>query len=362
MRALTFQGNGRVSVEDVDEPVIEQPTDALVDITMAGICGSDLHVLHAGEQFEFGAGARLGHEFIGTVAAVGEEVSGFSAGDRVMVAAGVSCGGCDFCHEDSEYSCVQGSMFGWAPRLWQHGGAVQGGQAEMARVPLAAHTMKKMPEALAAPEHEAKLLPLVDVMSTGWHGLESAGFQAGQSAVVIGDGAVGLCAVHGAAARGAEHVICLGHHPDRLAIATSLGATHIIESRDPEEIAERVGEITGGQGVHCVVDSISGGESMTTAYGCVRPGGTISCLGMDHFLGNVPEMNWYAQFVKNITVTGGLIPMGNYIPQLVEMVVADTLDPSPVLTTHLPLAEAADGYAKMESREEGVVKVALATS
>lgn len=362
MQALTFQGNGRVTVENVDEPTIERPTDALVDITMAGICGSDLHVLHAGEQFEFGAGARLGHEFLGTVAAVGDEVVGFAPGDRVMVAAGVSCGGCDFCREDSEYSCIHGSMFGWAPRLWQHGGAVQGGQAEMARVPLASHTMKKMPEDLAGPEHEATLLPLVDVMSTGWHGLASAGFRPGQSAVVIGDGAVGLCAVHGAVARGAEHVICLGHHPDRLEIARALGATHIVETRDPEEIAELVGEITGGQGVHCVVDSISGGDSMTTAYGCVRPGGTISCLGMDHFLGNVPEMNWYAQFVKNITVTGGLIPMGNYIPELVGLVSAGKLDPSPVLTTRLPLAEAADGYARMEAREEGVVKVALATS
>lgn len=362
MKALTFQGNGQVSVENVDEPTIEQPTDALVDITMAGICGSDLHVLHAGEQFEFEKGGQLGHEFIGTVQAVGDEVTGFAEGDRVLVSAGVSCGGCDFCGEDSEYACVHGSMFGWAPRLWQHGGKVSGGQAEMARVPLASHTMKKMPEALSGPEHEATMLPLVDVMSTGWHGLESANFQAGQSAVVIGDGAVGLCAVHGAAAKGAEHIICLGHHQDRLDIARQLGATHIIETRDPEQIAEQVAEITGGQGVHTVVDTISGSDSMTTAYGCIRPAGTISCLGMDHFLGKVPEMNWYAQFLKNITVTGGLIPMGHYIPQLLEEVEAGRLDPSPVLTTRLPLADAADGYARMESREEGVVKVALATS
>lgn len=359
MRGLTFQGLHDVRVEEVHDPAIEAPTDAIVRVTMAGICGSDLHVFNAGEAFGFPAGSRLGHEFIGTVEEVGPAVRAVAAGDRVMASCSVSCGECTWCREGLQSSCVRWSLFGWAPRVWQHGGAVEGGQSELVRVPLADSTLYPMPEALAGPEREATLLPLVDVMSTGWHGLTSAGAAAGQSVVAIGDGAVGLAAVHGARAKGAERIVCLGHHADRLETATALGATLVVDSRDDGEIREAVMEHTGGEGAHVVVDSISGPASMATAHACVRPGGTIACLGMDHFMGKTPSVNWFDQFLRNISVTGGLVPGARYFPELLALAESGAIDPAPLLSHRIGLDEAADGYRMMAERAEGVVKVAV---
>jgi threonine dehydrogenase-like Zn-dependent dehydrogenase len=226
-------------------------------------------------------------------------------------------------------------------------------------VPLADTTLLPMPEALAEPDREASLLPLVDVMSTGWHGLTSAGAAPGQSVVVIGDGAVGLAAVHGATAKGAERIVALGHHADRLATAERLGATLTVDSRDDEEIRQLVREHTNGEGAHIVIDSISSPASMATAHAAVRPGGTIACLGMDHFMGSAPAINWFDQFLRNISITGGLVPGPRYIPELLGLVEAGRLDPAPMLSHRLPLTEAADGYQKMATRAEGVTKVAL---
>jgi len=356
---LTFQGNGDLRVEELPEPTIEQPADAVIRITRSCICGSDLHILRSGEEFGFEPGQRIGHEFIGTVEAVGAEVTQFSPGDRVLSSAGVSCGACEQCGEGHEYGCSSMSMFGWAPRVWTHGGAVQGGQSEFARVPLADYVLKPMPEALAGTEHEPTLLPLTDVMSTGWHGLVSADMQPGQRVVVIGDGAVGLSAVHGASAKRAEEVICIGHHQERLDVAEQLGATTIINSSDDQAIAAQVAELTAGQGAHVVVDSVSNTASMATAHATVRLGGTIASLGTDHFAGNTPEVNWRDQFLRNITITGGFIPMGRYIPELLGEVQAGRLDPAPVLSHTLALEDAPDGYRRMNERAEGVIKVAL---
>lgn len=359
MKGLTFQGPQDVRVEDVDEPSIVEPTDALVRVTMAGICGSDLHIFNAGAAFGFPEGSRLGHEFIGTVEEVGREVTGVKPGDRVLSSCSVACGECTWCREGLASSCVRWSMFGWAPRTWQHGGAVEGGQSQFIRVPLADTTLLPIPEALADAGREASLLPLVDVMSTGWHGLTSAGAAPGQSVVVIGDGAVGLAGVHGATAKGAERIVALGHHADRLARAATLGATLTVDSRDDEEIRQLVMEHTGGEGAHVVIDSISSPGSMATAHATVRPGGTIACLGMDHFMGSTPAINWFDQFVRNISVTGGLVPGPRYIPELLQLVQAGTLDPAPMLSHRMPLTEAAEGYRLMAARAEGVTKVAL---
>jgi len=359
VRGLTFQGNGNVAVDDVPEPTLLAPTDAIVKITMAGICGSDLHILHAGEAFGFEPGARLGHEFLGTLVEVGSDVRGFAPGDRVMVAVGVSCGHCVWCQEGIRASCEQMSIFGWTPRLWRHGGDVQGGQSEYARVPLAQTTMIKVPDAVAAPEHESKLVPIIDVMSTAMHGLVTGRLHPGDDVVVIGDGAVALSAVHCARALGAENIICFGHHADRLALARTLGATATSEVRDAAEIAEFARNGTRGQGARVVVDSVSNTDSMQAAHGSVRPGGTISCLGMDHFMGKTPNVNWYDQFVRNITISGGLLPTGLYIPRLLELVAEGEVDPSPMLTNTLPLEDAAEGYRMMAERREGVVKVAV---
>jgi threonine dehydrogenase-like Zn-dependent dehydrogenase len=177
--------------------------------------------------------------------------------------------------------------------------------------------------------------------------------------VEIGYGAVGLASVHGATAKGAERIICLGHHDGRLDTARALGATLTVDSRDAEEITQAVMEHTAGEGAHVVVDTISGPESMATAHATVRPGGTIACLGMDHFMGKTPSVNWFDQFLRNISVTGGLVPGKVYLPELVALVEAGRLDPAPMLSHTLELAEAAEGYRLMAERADGVTKVAL---
>jgi acetaldehyde dehydrogenase (acetylating) len=146
---------------------------------------------------------------------------------------------------------------------------------------------------------------------------------------------------------------------DRLEVARTLGATGVVTSRDTDEIREQVMEMTNGEGAHVVIDSISGKSSMAAAHATVRAGGAIGCLGMDHFMQNVPEINWFDQFLRNITITGGLVPGPKYFPELLDAVKAGRLDPAPVLTTELSLDDAADGYRKMQSREEGVIKVCL---
>lgn len=362
MKALTFQAAGSVAVQDVPDPEIMAPTDAVIRITMAAVCGSDLHILHAGEAFGFGPGSRLGHEFLGTVEAVGSDVHSVRPGDRVMSGYSINCGECVWCREGLKASCVRSSIFGWAPRLWQHGGDVQGGQAEWARVPLADTTLIKVPDALSAREHESTLLPLVDVMSTATHGLVTGRMNHGDDVVVIGDGAVGQSAVHCARAMGAERVICLGHHPDRLEMAVRLGADVVSAERDPEAIRELVYGATAGQGARVVVDTVSNPSSMEAAHAAVRSGGSIACLGMDHFMGKTPVVNWFDQFVRNISVTGGLLPSNLYVPRLLEMAVEGVINPAPMLTHRLPLAEAPEAYRMMDERDAGVVKVALLTA
>ena len=359
MRGLTFHGDQDVRVDNVPDAAIEKPTDALVKVTMAGICGSDLHILNAGSAFGFEPGSRLGHEFIGTVEEVGAEVTNLRPGDRVLASCSILDGTCPMCHEQLPSSCNSWSLFGWAPRTWQHDGLVQGGQSEYVRVPLASTTLIPMPEELSGMDRQKTMLPLVDVMSTAWHGLRTAGMKPGYNVVVIGDGAVGLCSVHGASALDGTNIICLGHHEDRLEVARTLGATGVVTSRDTDEIREQVMEMTNGEGAHVVIDSISGKSSMAAAHATVRAGGAIGCLGMDHFMQNVPEINWFDQFLRNITITGGLVPGPAYFGELLDAVKAGRVDPAPLLTTELSLEEAPDGYRKMQSREEGVIKVAL---
>jgi threonine dehydrogenase-like Zn-dependent dehydrogenase len=360
VRGVTFEGHGEMRVSEVPEPTIEAPTDALVQVTMAGICGTDLHILNRGDDLDVPRGTRVGHEILGEVVAVGPEVRGAAVGDRVLVSCTPADGTCRFCREELDWACERWSCFGWGPQNWRQGGIPQGGQSDLVRVPLADGTLVRIPEALAGADREAGLLPLIDVMSTGWHGLVTGGVRAGRPVVVIGDGAVGLCAVHGAAAMSAEPIVCLGHHDDRLALATALGATHTSSSRNLEELGALVRDLTGGDGSPVVVDTITGTLSLQAAHAVVRTGGTISCVGMDHFVGRPAGLDWGDQFWRNLTVTGGLLPGRRYIPHLVDLAEAGRVDVSAVMSHRLPLTEAPEGYRLMNERAPGVVKVAVA--
>ncbi len=359
MRASCFFGNGDIRVEEVPEPTVEHPTDALVQVTLASICGSDLHYYHSGEELGFPAGMRTGHEAVGTVVAVGREVARFAPGDRVLVFPLPVDGSCSYCR-DGVFPCEAGAgAFGFGTGFWPYGGPVEGCQSEFLRVPFADGTLTRMPEGVSGPEHERAMLTCIDNFATGWHGVVTAHLAPGQNVLVIGDGGVGLCSAHAAQAKGAEQVLCLGHHDDRLAIASRMGATATFNSRDREEIRERVLDATGGEGVHVVIQTISGEEPMALSQACVRSGGVISCVGMEQFVGQVPGVDWVDQWIRTITLTGGLQPGPVYVAECAALVADGKIDPTPIFTHTLPLDEAAEGFRMMAGRNEGVVKVAL---
>ncbi len=360
MRAACFYGNEDIRVEEVPEPTIREPTDALVRVTRSSICGSDLHYYHSGDELGFPAGVRTGHEAVGTVEAVGAEVTGFGPGDRVLIFPLPVDGTCHYC-QDGVWPCHVGpAAFGFGPGFWPFGGDVEGCQSPMLRVPHADGTLTRMPEATSGPEHELAMLPCIDNFSTAWHGVVTARLAPGQNVMVIGDGGVGLSCAAAARAAGADQIVCAGHHDDRLAIAGRMGATALVNSRDAAEIGEAVMELTGGQGVHVVLQTISGSDPMALSQACVRHCGVISCVGMEQFVGETPGVDWVDQWTRNITLTGGIVPGPVYVAECAAMVAGGTVDPSPIFTHTLPLEETAEGYGLMAGRAEGVVKVALA--
>lgn len=360
MRGLVYNAPGDVSVETVPDPAIVEPGDALVRVTKAGICGSDLHIYNHGDDFGFSPGCRLGHEFVGVVEAVGPEVRRVKAGDKVVSPFWFSCGRCAYCLAGQFTSCISGGCYGFQA-FWTAGGDVQGGQSEMVRVPMADGSLEPVPEALAADEHDAKVLPLADVFSTAYHAVVGAGIRPGDTVLVVGDGAVGLLACQAAQLFGPANVVLAGHHDDRLALGARLGATRTVNTRTGADAGEVARELTGGLGPQTVIDAVSSADSIAQAVRDVRPFGTVSWVGMEVFLG-APAVPWDVAFLRNVTIKGGVAPTRAYIPQLWSLVEQGRIDPSPVLTHDLTLDEAAKGYGLMATRAEGSVKVAVTPS
>src|SRR4051812_21166485 len=264
MRATIMYRAGDVRVENIPDATLKQPTDALLRITRACICGSDLwpyHDLAATEN-----GRRMGHEAIGVVEAVGSEVRKIKKGNFVIMPFAYSDGTCEFCHEGLQTACVHKGFFG-------NGGEADGAQAEALRIPLADGTLYPLP---VREDHAltASLLTLSDVMGTGHHAAVSARVSRGKKVAVVGDGAVGLCGVIAAKRLGADQIIILGRRPDRIELAREFGATDVVSERGDEAV-ERVRELTGSFGVHSVLECVGTEQAMATSVGITRPGGAI---------------------------------------------------------------------------------------
>ncbi len=342
MRATIMYGAGDVRIENVPDASLVEPTDALVRVTRACICGSDLwpYKLRAPDE----GGQRMGHEAIGVVEAVGREVRNIKPGDFVIMPFAFSDGTCDFCHEGLQTACVHGGFFGNA--------GINGAQAEALRIPLADGTLYP----LAASQDDAltaSLLSLSDVMGTGHHAAVTARVGRGKRVAVVGDGAVGLCGVIAAKRLGAEQIVIMGRHADRLALAREFGATDVVSERG-EEAIERLRELTGGFGVHAVLECVGSDQSMATALGIVRPGGAIGRVGVPHY-----EVIKGAQptFYRNITVSGGPAPVRAYIDELLPDVVEGRIQPGRVFDRNIGLEEVPDGYRAMDARESIKVMV-----
>src|SRR5215213_5828504 len=268
MRATVMYGAGDVRVETVPDARIIEPTDALLTVTRACICGSDLWPYKKMERSE--TGVRMGHEFIGVVEAVGSAVRTVKRGDVVVAPFAWSDGTCEFCQQGLQTSCLHGG--------WWGGTTLDGGQGEAVRVPLADGTLVPLP---VGPDHALmpSLLTLTDVMGTGHHAALAAKVEPGKIVAVVGDGAVGLCGVIAARRLGAEQIILLGRHADRIALARAFGATDIVSERGDAAV-ETVRELTGGLGAHSVLECVGLGEAMRTAIAITRPGGAVGRVGV----------------------------------------------------------------------------------
>lgn len=336
MRATVMHRAKDVRIENVPDAAIVHPTDAVIRITRACICGSDLWPY---KDMEPSTGGRpMGHEAIGLVEAVGADVRKIRVGDLVIMPFAYSDGSCMFCDEGLPTSCIHGGFFGNAD--------VGGAQAEALRVPQADGTLYPIP---VGPDDALmpSLLTLSDVMGTGHHAAVAARVARGHKVAVIGDGAVGLCGVIAARRLGAEQIIILGRHPARLDLAREFGATDVVSERG-EEGVERVRNLSGGFGVHSVLECVGSEQSIATAVGLARPGGAIGRVGVPHyegFPGAAPS------FYGNVVVAGGPAPVRAYIDELLPDVMEGRIQPGRVFDRVIDLDAVADGYRAMDERE-----------
>ncbi len=347
MKAAVYHGPHDIRLEDFSEPSILDPKDAIVRITRAAICGSDLWFYRGVSQPE--KGTRTGHEFVGVVEEIGSEIRSVRPGDPVISPFAWSDGTCEFCREALQTSCVHAGFFG--------GEEKNGGQAELVRVPYADGTLVKMPEAIAQDKFKLDAaVTLCDVMGTGHYGVVAAQTAPGSTVVIVGDGAVGLCAVLSAAkVVGAERIIAVGHNAKRLQMAKQFGATHTFNSHDPN-VQEQIDELTEYGAPH-VVEAVGNQKSLELAINVARPGGTVGFVGVPHGVEQVPVETI---FDNHITLRGGPAPVRAYLPELIASLEAGSIDPSPVLDLALPLSRVAEGYAAMDERR--AIKVLLNVS
>ncbi|MFJ6698426.1 zinc-dependent alcohol dehydrogenase family protein [Streptomyces sp. NPDC091272] len=338
MRATVIRAPHDIRVEEVADPVLQQPTDVVVRVLRACICGSDLWA-YRGESART-PGQRIGHEFLGVVEEAGAEVRAFRAGDLVVAPFVWSDGTCDYCAEGLTTSCPQGGFWGSV--------GSDGGQGEAVRVPFADATLVPLPADAASDERLlTALLSLSDVMGTGHHAAVGAGVRPGLTVAVVGDGAVGLCGVLAAKRLGADRIIALGRHRSRTDIARTFGATDVVASRGDEAVAA-VRELTAGQGAHCVIEAVGTEQSMRTAVAVTRDGGAVGYVGVPH--GSATGLDLGAMFGRNIALRGGVAPVRTYLPELLTDVLDGTIDPSPVFDLTVGLDEVADGYRAMDDR------------
>jgi threonine dehydrogenase-like Zn-dependent dehydrogenase len=333
---------GDVRIENVADPTIEEPTDAVIRVTSASICGSDLWPYKTLQPSD---GARvMGHEAIGVVEEIGSAVRTVKIGDVVVMPFAFSDGNCLFCEEGLQTECIHGGFFGNAE--------VPGAQSEAVRIPQADGTLYVLPVG----EDDAlipSLLTLSDVMGTGHHAAVVADVGPGTSVAVVGDGAVGLCGVIAAKRLGAEQIVIMGRHADRIALAREFGATDVVSERGTEGV-ERVKQLSGGFGVDAVLECVGLDQSMETAVEVARPGGAVGRVGVPQHE-SMPGAQ--TSFYKNITIGGGPAPVRAYIDELLPDVLEGRIEPGRVFDRVVDLHGVPEGYRAMNDRESIKVMV-----
>lgn len=342
-------GAGDVRVEDAPEPQIQQPTDAIVRAVRSCVCGSDLHPYHSMPAAE--SGNPMGHELIGVVEETGSEVSTLRSGDFVIAPFAYADNTCEICRDGFHTACPNGGFYG-SPET---GGL----QAQFARIPLADGSLVQVPDVDPARAEEAllaSLLTLSDVYLTGYHAAHVAEVKPGQVVAVVGDGAVGLGAVLAAKQLGAEQVILMGRHRERTDLGIEFGATDVVAERGEEGIAE-VMELTGGRGVHAVLEAVGHMPAYEQSFGIVRPGGIISRVGVPQY--EDAPVGFGSLFGKNARLAGGPAPVRAYLEDAITQVLSGEIQPGKVFDRTVSIEEVPIGYQAMDERQALKVMITL---
>ncbi len=330
MRGVVMYGPGDVRVEERPDPVIVEPTDAIIRLAATCICGSDLWPYRGHDEVDH---APMGHEYAGVVTEVGTEVRNIAVGDFVVGSFFASDNTCEICEAGYQSRCVHAHLMGEI-----------GTQAELARIPLADGTLVATP---SMPDDDLipSLLAASDVLGTGWFAAEAAHAGPGRTVAVVGDGAVGLLGILAAKQLGAERIIAMSRHADRQALARSFGATDIVEERGDAGV-ERVKQLTGGLGAHSVIEAVGTQESMMQAIRSTRAGGHIGYVGVSHDV----ELPGGELFFSAVHLHGGPAPVRRFLPELIQLIWDRAIDPGVVFDLTLPLDRAAEGYRAMDER------------
>jgi threonine dehydrogenase-like Zn-dependent dehydrogenase len=329
MRGAVIHGPRDVRFEDRPAPRIEKPTDAILRISAACVCGSDLWPYRGANPVT--APTPMGHEYCGVVEEVGKAVSSVKPGQFVIGSFFASDNTCPHCRAGYQTSC-------------QHRELVGGAQAPYLRVPLADGTLVPTREK-PSPELIPDLLTLSDVMGTGWFGAEAANVKPGATVVVVGDGAVGLLGVLSAREMGAQRIIAMSRHPARQQLAREFGATDVVTERGDEGVA-RIQELTRGVGADAVLECVGTPEAMQQAIRSTRPGGTVGYVGVPHGV----SLDGQALFFAHVRLFGGPAPVRRFLPRLIDLVETGKIHPGKVFDLVLPLDQVAEGYRAMDER------------
>ncbi len=330
MRGAVLYGPKDIRVDRRPDPTIVEPTDAIIRLSATCVCGSDLWPYR--DTASGAEPAPMGHEYVGIVEAVGAQVGSVRPGQFVIGSFFASDNTCEICRSGYQSSCIHREPMG-----------AIGTQADYARIPLADGTLVALPE-VPDPDLVPSFLTASDVLGTGWYGAAAAEVGPGTTVVVVGDGAVGLLSIMASKQLGAERIIAMSRHDDRQQLAREFGATDVVEERG-DEGAARIKDLTDGLGAHSTVEAVGTRESMLQAIHATRPGGHIGYVGVTH--GEIPG----DQLFRSAThLHGGPAPVRRFLPELVELISAGTIDPGRVFDRVLPLDEAAEGYAAMDER------------
>lgn len=351
MRAAVFRGPGQITLEERAVPRCG-PTDAIVEVSLTTICGTDVHILRG--EYPVALGRIIGHEPVGVIAELGEAVSGYQVGDRVLVGAITPCGCCFYCQSHNESQC-SGHEDDWQMiGGWRLGNSIDGVQAEYFRVPYAQANLAKIPDDLS----DEQCVLLADIASTGISAAERAEVRIGETVAVFAQGPIGLCATAGARLMGASLVIGVDSIHERLELSTRMGADEVIDFTDQDPVAA-IKRLTGGRGVDVAIEALGRQETFEACLDVTRPGGRVSSLGVYGGKLEIPVES-YVYGIGDKQILSTLCPGGKErMRKLMEMVRHGRLDLSPLISHSFELSEIEAAYDLFANQRDHVVKVAI---